>query len=138
MRYALIALFVLVLLGCSKSEIAAQCSKCIESSDCAVRTTGPLQKEEIKEASKLLEVLSAAKKSLVDYQAVPDSSDISFSYYVKNDRCGSGISYNRDCYESVYLGNAGDVRDLVNVTLKTKIKQTSCRLRAIGVDVPQP
>lgn len=140
------AISLLALLTVS-SSVGAQCNTCISLSSkddaCPLRSSGPLSKSDIAEASKMLSFLEQTKEELKEWRETSDSSDATIHYRGKP-KSGYGCyqSSYRDndgtCLQQISLGTNGDVREMVTSILKARIEKATCRLRSIGVDIPKP
>jgi hypothetical protein len=138
MRRFLTVGIAIVLAGCLPQGSSAQCD-CKTSADaCPLRTTGPLSKADIKEATDLLTALDAAKSSLSLFRDAPDSAATYTVYATTSCSDNYRMTYTSNCNAEIDLGTVSDIRELVNGIFKTQIEKDTCRLRALGVDVPRP
>jgi hypothetical protein len=143
-------LLAIVVLGCQPSGAPAECmivsptcagttsvgttSVSMPPDACPLRTRGPFAKGDIEEASKLLAALTNAQESLREFRDAPASGQVSMSFS-KESAC-------LNCYPNstgqLFIGKNEEVRDMISAWFKQRIEKLSCRLRALGVDVPRP
>jgi hypothetical protein len=115
----------------SKSDV------CVDANaTCALRTSGPLSRAEVEEASKLLESLDWAKR---DRDRLRDASDAwTGAAQFNASKYGYSCCDNDSTQVYINLGTLGENREVISGILRARIERLSCRLRALGVDVARP
>jgi hypothetical protein len=151
MRILMIMVAAAVALGGCWPEAAPAQSTCTASCQqetpaavpdaCALREVGALSQADVIEASGLLRQLASAKDNLASFRDADAEVDVDLHYAAKKEcvRCFNGRFNGRDgLYAQIEVGTIADVREVILGTFKARIEKMTCKLRAIGVDVPRP
>lgn len=122
MKRRMVLVFLLCLVGSSAAQR-------YEGDSCPLRSASPISKIDVEDAHTLLSALSTAQESLRTLRESPGSRNVS----VRDDSycCGPSSIY-------IALGTLADSREMLIAFLKDRITKTTCRLRAIGIDMPKP
>lgn len=129
----------LTMLSCTASDTNAQCTQCLVEQNCPLRTTGPMEKEDIASASTLLNKLSQAQATLTQLRDIPDETVLTLAWESEHASilCPYGYSgINWSC--KLFIGSMSSMREILIKVTKSAIADVACKLRALGVDVPRP
>lgn len=99
---------------------------------CELRNSGPMSKLDVEDASKLLTELQSARDARGEFYKISDSKKV---YLIAGENYGC---YGCGAQSYVSIGTLAEARDLINAVINKRIENASCKLRALGVDVPRP